>query len=247
LATSTCELNTIFGNLAAIVPDSPNEPDFVFHAGVLPVPPSTLSSDRIVIRKAHCDYNSWYRADSLWMYFSQQKCRELAVFLLACAFHGPAEATTLTLSHPGSAISKIIIPPGKLTLSDLPVGLSMAPFALRYSPEETRKHPWMYECCTHDLPLLALTNSDECVGPREEDWRDRDAIWIRATNIGTLRLAELLLNAGCSWNSVREYALEGDAGYRGVAPMSAELRIFLPGSDGWIFDYEDVPPVTTVL
>jgi hypothetical protein len=55
------------------------------------------------------------------------------------------------------------------------------------------------------------------------------------------RFAELLLNAGCSWNEVRDYALEGDAGYRGVGPMSTELRIFLPGSDGWIYPDDDVP------
>jgi hypothetical protein len=55
------------------------------------------------------------------------------------------------------------------------------------------------------------------------------------------RLADLLLNAGCSWNSVREYSLEGDAGCRGVGPMSAELWVFLPGSHGWFFSGEDVP------
>ena len=43
-----------------------------------------------------------------------------------------------------------------------------------------------------------------------------------------------------SWK-VREYALEGDAGFRSVGPMSAELRIFLPGSDGWVFPGEDIP------
>jgi hypothetical protein len=62
-----------------------------------------------------------------------------------------------------------------------------------------------------------------------------------AASQGMFRLAELLLNAGCSWNEVREYALEGDAGYRGVGPMSAELRIFLPGSHGWIYRDDDVP------
>jgi hypothetical protein len=101
----------------------------------------------------------------------------------------------------------------------------------------------MYDyCCTHDLPLLALSNADDCVGT-DDEWRRRDTVWIRASSAGTLRLAELLLNAGCSWNPVRDYALDGDAGYRGVAPMSAELRIFLPGSDGWIYESDDVPMV----
>ena len=157
------------------------------------------------------DYNSWYRADALWMYLSPRKCRELGVFLLACAFHGPAENTTLTISHPESAIRRITIPAGKLIREDLPVGLSMVPFALRYFPTETNKHPWMYDCRTDDLPLLALSNVDDCVGSTDEQWRERDTVWMWASSTGTLWLAELLLNAGCSWNSVREYALEGDA------------------------------------
>jgi hypothetical protein len=50
----------------------------------------------------------------------------------------------------------------------------------------------------------------------------------------TIRLAELLLNAGCSWNTVRAFDLEGEAGFSGVTSLSAELRIALPGSDLWI-------------
>jgi hypothetical protein len=42
------------------------------------------------------------------------------------------------------------------------------------------------------------------------------------------------LNAGCSWNTVRAFDLEGEAGFSGVTSLSAELRIALPGSDLWI-------------
>jgi len=173
------------------------------------------------------------------MYLSPRKCRELGVFLLACGFHGPAEDVTLTINHPDSTIRRIIIPAGKLTLADLPAGLSWAPFALRYFPAETEKHPWLYDYGTHGLPRLELSNADDCI-VTDEQWRGRDTVRIRASSPGTLELAELLLNAGCTWNEVREYALEGAAGYRGVAPTSAELRIFLPGSDGWIYEGEDV-------
>ncbi len=58
---------------------------------------------------------------------------------------------------------------------------------------------------------------------------------------GVFRFAEPPLNADCSWNPVRNYSLEGDAGYRSVRPMSAELRIFLPGNEGWIFPGDDLP------
>ena len=240
----TCDLNRIFGAVAALVPDGPpGDPDFILHADILPVPPAALFTDRLLFRKIAHDYNGWHQADALWMYLSPTKCRELGIFLLACAFHGPSENVTLTINHPDSAIRRITIPAGELKLADLPAGLSMKPFAFRYFPTETEKHPWMYELNKHNLPVLALSNAEDCVGSRDEDWSGRDTIWISVASPGTFLLAELLLNAGCSWNTVREYALEGDAGYRGVGPMSAELRIFLPGSDGWIYDGEDVPAV----
>lgn len=65
-------------------------------------------------------------------------------------------------------------------------------------------------------------------------WRAQFSLFIESSAAGTIRLAELLLNAGCSWNTVREFELEGDAGFRGVAPLSAELRIVLPGSNVWL-------------
>lgn len=116
----------------------------------------------------------------------------------------------------------------------------MAPFALRYYPSKTRTHPWMYDCDTRNLPVFALSNAEDCVGPTEEERARRDTVWL-GMSTGMFRFAELLLNAGCSWNEVRDYSLEGGAGYRSVGPMSAELKIFLPGSDGWIYPDEDVP------
>ncbi len=226
------------------MPDGPpGYPDFVFCSDVLPTPPAHLATDRIVIRKIACVYDECYRADRLGMYLSPRKCRELGVFLLACGFHGPAETITVTLSHPESDIRRIIVSAGGLQLADLPVGLSTKPFALRYFPEETQRHPWPHDCCTHHLPRFALSNAEESVGPAEKDWASRDTVWIHRIGPGEFRFAELLLNAGCSWNPVRRYDLEGDAGYRGVAPMSAELLILLPGSDGWGYEGEDVPMV----
>lgn len=80
------------------------------------------------------------------------------------------------------------------------------------------------------------------MGSTNEDWAKRNTVWVEMSP-GMFRFAELLLNADCAWNMVREHELEGDAGYRGVGPMSAELRIVLPGSDGWIYPDEDVPGV----
>lgn len=224
----------------ARVPDGPpGYPHFTFRAGTLPVPPASLTTDRLLFRKLHHDYNGWYRADALYLYLTPEKCREFGVFLLAACFHGPRENTTLSITHPNSAIRRIVIRASELSLEDPPVGLSMVPFALRYYPEETKTHPWIHETDMRNLPVFGLSNANDSHASTDEDWSSRDTIWMESSS-GTIRFAELLLNAGCSWNEVREYELEGDAGYRGVGPMSAELRIFLPGSDHWIFLDEDL-------
>lgn len=100
-------------------------------------------------------------------------------------------------------------------------------------PGHVSKHPWLDVRDVHALPLLALTNLEEFV-ITDQQREARDTVFLDSSTAGTVRLAELLLNAGCSWNTVREFQLEGEAGFRGVAPLSAELRIALPGSDLWI-------------
>src|SRR5690349_16912868 len=133
LRTFQCDLNRLFGGLTSTVPDGlADQDEYMFHEHVLPIPPASLGTDRIVIRKSEHHYNSCYRADALWMYLSPRTCREFGVFLLACGFHGPKETTTLSLNHPESDIRRITISPASITLDDLPSGLSMKPFALLY-------------------------------------------------------------------------------------------------------------------
>ena len=230
------------GPLVEKIPDGPPyAADFIFHAGSVPPPPPLITTDRILMRKSSHHYNGWFRAESLWLFLSPQTCRQLGALLMTCYFHGPQTDVTLSLTRPDSDIRRIIVRARELTLDDPPVGLSHVPFAFRYYPSETRKHPFIDDRHVYDLPLLALSDADDCVGARPEDWENRDTIWL-SPDTGTARLAELLLNAGCSWNPVREYQLEGDAGFRSLAPMSAELRIFLPGSDAWWFQPEDDLP-----
>jgi hypothetical protein len=47
------------------------------------------------------------------------------------------------------------------------------------------------------------------------------------------RFGQFLLDIGNPAHPGDEYNLEGEAGSRGVAPLSAELTVWLPGSLGW--------------
>jgi hypothetical protein len=235
------DLRHIFGEIASAIPSDPmRDDDFLFHAGVLPVPQGLLSTDRVIVRKEVHEYNSWYRADLLRMFVSLQTSRELGVFILSCLFHGPAETVTLELTNPASEIRRIIVPSVNRSLDDPLLGLTVVPHVYRYFPESMSRYPWSHRADVRNLPLLALSNWGESV-TTDEQWRARDSIFQRSSMMGTALLAELFLNAGCTAPENSEYWLEGEAGNRGVAPTSAELCLVLPGSFPWIYEGDDVP------
>ncbi len=226
------DLNNIFGELARLVPDGPpGESEFVFDTQVLPNPPSKLTTERVVFRRTHHDHNGWQRADLLLMFVEPATARELGLFMLACVFHAP-EAVTLELPA-SSDIRRIIYRSRHGRRDSPPAGLHQKPVTFSYFPEKVSRHPWLWEPDLNSLPLLALSSLDESPTTLH-DWETRDTVFLESSAVGTVRLAELLLNAGCSWNTVRDFELEGDAGFRGVARMSAELRIILPGSHAWL-------------
>jgi hypothetical protein len=67
----------------------------------------------------------------------------------------------------------------------------------------------------------------------DEEWANRDTVRGFGTDVGSVRLAELLLNASQPDNPVDEYVFEGDGGIRKVGYLSAEAKLKLPGSMGW--------------
>jgi hypothetical protein len=225
------DLARIFGDFSRSIPDAEAESDFLFERHVLPVPATKMATTRVVFRKSYHDYNGWYRADSLTLFLHPGAARELGSFLLSCAFHQP-DIVTLELPA-NSHIRNLVYRSPLHGAAEAPVGLREIPATFRYFPGRVSKHPWLDVRDVHALPLIALSNLDEFIITDQQ--RDaRDTVFVESSTAGTVRLAELLLNAGCSWNTVLEFQLEGEAGFRGVAPLSAELRIALPGSDLWM-------------
>ncbi len=232
---SHCDLANIYGAVAARLPhDYYLGPAFTFKKRPLPAPPETLSTSRILLTKGAREYNSWYRADMVVMFVTPETCRELGVFLIACGLHGPRMPVTLRLTHPECKIRQIVIREGVRHKRHWAGDLVTVPVAFHYRPQQASKFPFQTDACTCWLPLLALSNGEECVGQSDQDWQARDTIWIQSGSRGTFRFAELLLNAGSNDNENFEYSLEGEAGYRSLAPMSTELKIYLPGADFWI-------------
>lgn len=175
----------------------------------------------------------WFRADALWFYACEQTYRQLGLLILAVVFQPDVPGVDLELTHPASDIRHLCITYEHPNLNDVPPGYTTRPYALNYYPDEAASHPWASRgLAPSELPCFWLTNEQEFM-PTEEDWARRDTVKGFGTDTGSVRFAALLLNLGCPQNAAREYALEGDAGVRGVGTMSAEARFILPGSVAW--------------
>jgi hypothetical protein len=88
-----------------------------------------------------------------------------------------------------------------------------------------------------ELPAFLLTDREELGGANDDDWAKRDTVVRFGSAWGTVRLAAFLLDIGNSECTADEFQLGGETGFRGVAPLSAEARFWLPGSFGWENSY----------
>ena len=203
-----------------------------FTVQTLPLPPQSLVTDRIHIRKARHDYGGYYLADSLWIQAEKEVYRQWGLLILATLFHPDQPSVTLQLTHPTSDIKRIrMLNP--TSVEPTAPGYHTRPYAFTYYAEEPRRPLWQYpHPSVWDLPSFHLTTENE-MPITDADWRERDTIVGFGGDVACVRLAELLLNIGIAENTAVEYVLEGDGGYRAVGIHSVEIRFFLPGSLGW--------------
>lgn len=226
------DLESLFAELANTIPIGVSD-RFVFTSQVLPVPPPYLITDRLLLKKGAHDYDSNFRADVLQFHFHQETCRNLGLLILSIILHPEPAKVHLELTHPASDIKNLIIEFDHKSPDRIVSGYHYLPYDFVYSPNEVERHPWFGSCIDpSDLPKIYLTNLKRFV-VTDEDWKQRDTIIGFGGDRGSVLFAELLLNAGRLQSKLNEYHLEGEAGVRGVGPMSAEVTLFLPGSFGW--------------
>ncbi|MGH2514538.1 MAG: hypothetical protein ACRDHP_02685 [Ktedonobacterales bacterium] len=227
-------LEDLFGFLAASIPTSTSTIDsYPLSADVLPAVPSQLQTDRLYILKGVHEYNECFRADVVTFFAKKDLYRQLALLILAVLFASEPTEVTLRLTHAATEIQRLIIAYDGQDPNRLGYGYHTRPHIFLYHPSETRKSPWFdLQLAPADLPYFYLVAS-RYYGDADENWRRRDTIRGFGTDQGFARLAELFLNASRPESALTEYELEGDAGYRGVGPMSAEARFILPGSVFW--------------
>lgn len=228
-----CDLERYFGELADQIPTSDDgNHEFIFSSQTLPIPPATMQTNRLVIKKTEHHYGS-YRTDLLLLYAHKKPYRHLGLLILSVVFHSQLAKVEIELTHPESQVKKLIIEYDFEPLEELPGGYHTQPYGFVYYPEEIGKHPWKHlNCNPYSLPGFSLTNAEDCL-VTEEDWKNRNTLKGCGSDIGSVRFAELLLNASRPEETGNEYALEGEVGYRGVAPGSSEVTLYLPGQLFW--------------
>lgn len=227
------DLERLFAELAAKLPTSPDE-ELELTSATLPRPSAHLTTDQLSIEKGLHDYNGVFRADVVLFHADKSTYRHLGLLILAVVFHTMQEAVEIDLTHPASVIKRLVVESPYKGPADIAAGYNTRPYVFSYSPDATTRYPWPYPLTSVELPCFYLTNGEDCVGVTEEEaWANRDTVRGFGTDVGSVRLAELLLNASQPNNPADEYVLEGGGGNRKVGYLSAEARFWLPGSVGW--------------
>lgn len=195
---------------------SHEEKSFVFSTESIPLPPDKLSSRSIVAKRGghgygHADFAVVHIQASLETY------RRLGILLLATVFH--ATGIELAFTHEGSEIKSLVLE--KPWIMSRPSHYETRPDRFTYWPSERDRHPWT-DADPEDMPRLNFAEG----GGIADSSSDR----------GRVLLGGLLLDAGRAEAKLDEYHLEGECGFRGAGPGSAEVSLWLPGSDGWDSD-----------
>lgn len=225
-----CGLEDSFGELAAELPTSFDSNHYILSSQNLPVSPPRLASDRLYIQKCTHGYGDSHRVDSLNFFAHKETYQHLGLLIMAVVFHPQPREVIIELTHPASEIKNLVVEYEHRDLEDLPGGYHTRPDGFVYFPSETSKHPFDREIAPRDLPCFGLTKLTGFMYT-EEDWRNRDTVKSFGNDAGSMLFAELLLNVGQAGNTVDEYELEGEAGFRGVGVCSAEVRLYLPGNE----------------
>lgn len=203
---------------------SSSDEETVFSTENLRRPPANLTCDTLVIKRGLHGYGH-ARFDVIHIHASRETYRQLGVLLLATVFH--RDEVELVLTHRGSAIRSLVLEP--VWIMSRPSRYTVQPEAFTYWPEEKTRHPRMSDDPL-DMPKLNFDDDARLGG-------DLAAVATKVVDEscdrGRVLLAELLLDAGRKETVLDEYHLEGECGYRGVGPGSAEVSIWLPGSIGF--------------
>jgi hypothetical protein len=215
----SCDLERLFGSLATTLSRQPDA-EIRLTATTLPRPTALLTTDRLYATRGLHEYDPGaFRAHVAHFHAYKTTYQQLGLLILAVVFHPDLEEVTIELTHPASTIKRLVVESPFRVPYDIRPGYNTRPYVFNYPPSAPSRFPWPDIADPTIMPCFYFINQEILRG--------------FGSDTGSVRLAELLLNAGQTGNPEAEYVLEGDGGYRGVGYLSAEAHLWLPGSAAW--------------
>jgi len=243
---ASCELETLYwSSLEQLVRGRKTDAKPVrFSADVLPVPQARMTTDKIICKKwdaLYCYSTGVTKVERLHVFADHTSFQLLGLWILSMLFHAEPVRSTLDLKHEGSVIKHLVCDykhGGEFWGQDV-FGYSAMPSHFLYHESELRRHPWT-GVSKHLLPAFLLNNEDDSV-ITDEQYENRDTLVGFGRDRCADRFAALLLDIGARDNAEVEVDLEGELGFRGVAPGSQEIYLTTPGTQRWIMIGPDYP------
>jgi hypothetical protein len=236
-----CDLEKLFKEVDNKLFIATNEGEnFIFSSETLPIPLSKLETEQLVIKKGQhfysrvssSDLEFTARYDVIRWQAHKETYKNLGLLILAVLFHPDIDQVNIELTHPLSEIKHLVVAYSHPKLQHID-GYVSRPFALGYEPKQTEGYlNTVSNFQPSDLPCFYFANWNSPIY-NDAEWKSCDTVIGFGNDVGSSWFAELLLNASLPSNKIVEYRLEGEMGYRGVGPGSAEVKLYLPGSLGW--------------
>lgn len=232
-----CDLAQTYGDFVRQIPEQ-HEVEYIFSKENLPVLPSELTTDRIIIRHGRHTYHAYTITcvDALHVQVHKHTCRTLACCLLSKIFHASPTEVRIHLTNPESHIKMIVLDYHQGSSWNIITDYYTLPSHFKYrvsdvyrrdfSHLDTRTFPRQY------LPLFTVTDSPYLAGPCDNEIRD--IVRGVGSDYGHILLARLLLDVGSYHATATSVTLESEYGYGGVGKGSAEMTLWLPDSVGWL-------------
>lgn len=159
------------------------------------------------------------------MFAPRDALRALGIVVFSALFADSGSKVEISLTHPASDVQVL-----RLITPEHGMRLRVQPTSYEYWPSDHDKHPWIHESTDGwGLPWVNLTRSEGFTRLSEDEWQDRDLVIGFGGIHGTIRMGQLLLDAGRDNDARDEYEMEGEIGFRGVPRAAANSGSGCPG------------------
>lgn len=226
-------------------PDSSRTADnpWRIDGSTLPAPPEEVHTDKLVINVGE-KFSDWIsygnRNDRVQFYATRQTYRYLGYLFFATLFAGRSRPVKLHLTHSRSHIRTLAIDGMDPEPGGWDEGLYLKPNFFGYVRHSVEKYPFeaggpdRLQCVhdAYDLPRF-IVESDAPMVQGPEYWASRNTLRFCPNHTGMALFAQLLLDISFSPQETDEFHLYTHPTFQAVAPGSAEVSIWLPGSFGW--------------